>query len=561
MKSLYLRIWLTVVAALALFALASGWLLQRHLEQERQRAEAVITERMAAWGDLIQNSIPGPLASTDEQTTALREWSRRLRVPLALHDARGERIGASDSYLRREAEGANSPRRPFSIRLEDGRTLWLMRPNVVRLQHDGGAEGDRSAMAIGATVSAALESAQGSPAPAHPQASAVMGRSVFNAGSPHDGPTTEGMRDGPREGLFGGPPGPPPDPLEVVTAPMGTGGPGGSPGAAGPGGPGDLGPGRVGGAGGGPFRFAVPLLPPPAADWLASLGLVALLLMLFLAVAGGAYPVVRRLTRRLENLKQGVEAFGAGALHHRVMADGKDEVAALATSFNRAAERIEALVRSNRSLLANASHELRSPLARLKMAVTMLGDAPPSMQSNLRREIDTNIGELDSLVEEVLLSSRLDAGAVHDLNEQVDLVGLLAEEASRVDAEVTATPEGSALGVVKGSERLLRRAVRNLLENARRYGGGDVSVELVPAPGRRVAVRVCDRGAGVPEAERERIFEPFYRMSGHAEREGGVGLGLALVRQIAAAHAGTVVCEPRDGGGSCFVITLPASSA
>ncbi|HEX5683753.1 MAG TPA: ATP-binding protein [Ideonella sp.] len=512
MKSLYLRIWLTVVTALALFALASGWLVQRHLEQERQRAEAVITERMAAWGDLIQNSIPGPGATAEEQTNALREWSRRLRVPLALHDVRGHRIGASESYLRREADGPNGPRRPFSIHLEDGRTLWLMRPNMVRLQRGEQAlEGERPPpLAIGAVVA--------------PGGSA-SGVIVHNVGG-EDRPDL----------VPGGPPGAPPDPMVVVGQ------------GAVPGGPG----------GGGGFRIGLPL-PPPPADWLASLGLVALLLMLFLAVAGGAYPVVRRLTRRLETLKQGVETFGAGALHHRVLADGKDEVAALATSFNRAASRIEALVKSNQSLLANASHELRSPLARLKMAVAMLDDAPPSMQAGLRREIDTNIGELDSLVEEVLLSSRLDAGAVHDLAGQVDLAGLLAEEASRVGAELTASPEGAALRV-PGSERLLRRAARNLLENARRYGGGEVSVELGGVAGGQVAVRVCDRGVGVPEAERERIFEPFYRLPGHAEREGGVGLGLALVRQIAAAHRGEVRCEARDGGGSCFVITLPVAA-
>lgn len=455
MKSLYLRIWLTVVAALALFALASGWLLNRHLEQERQRAEALLTERMAAWGDLIQNSIPGPEAKTEEQTAALREWSRRLRVPLALHDVQGQRIGASESYLRREAEGPGGPRRPFSIRLEDGRMLWLMRPNVARLPPGAG-------------------------------------------GAPDLPPGF-------------GPGGPPPNGLQM---------------------------------------------PPKPSEWLTSLGLVALLLLLFLAVAGGAYPVVRRLTRRLELLKQGVEAFGAGALDHRVIADGKDEVAAVAASFNRAAERIEALVRSNQSLLANASHELRSPLARLKMAVAMLGDAPPAMQASLKHEIDTDIGELDALVEEVLLSSRLDAGAVHDLDEPVDLAGVVAEEAARVGAELAAAPDGAALPV-RGSERLLRRAARNLLENARRYGGDDVSVELRRSPAGMVELRVADRGPGVPEAARERIFEPFYRLPGHAEREGGVGLGLALVQQIAKAHQGRAHCEARPGGGSVFVITLP----
>ncbi|MDL2338030.1 MAG: ATP-binding protein, partial [Pseudomonadota bacterium] len=96
----------------------------------------------------------------------------------------------------------------------------------------------------------------------------------------------------------------------------------------------------------------------------------------------------------------------------------------------------------------------------------------------------------------------------------------------------------------------------NLIENAQRYGGGEV--EIVLATGAHgVEVRVCDRGPGVPETLRERIFEPFYRLPGHAEQAGGVGLGLSLVKQIAERHGGHVRCEPREGGGSCFVLSLP----
>jgi signal transduction histidine kinase len=281
------------------------------------------------------------------------------------------------------------------------------------------------------------------------------------------------------------------------------------------------------------------------------LGLAALLALLFVAVAGGAWPVVRRLTRRLEALKQGVEAFGAGALHQRVAEDGRDEVAAVATSFNRAAARVEALLRSHQSLLANASHELRSPLARLKMALAMLEDANPAERPALKREIDANIAELDQLVEEVLMSSRLDAAQTLEQHEPVALLPLAAEEAARVGAEAG----GEALQV-RGDERLLRRALRNLLENARRYGGDEVEVVLARS-GPQAELRVCDRGPGVPEAQRERIFEAFFRLPGHAERSGGVGLGLSLVRQIAERHGGHVRCEAREGGGSCFVLALP----
>jgi signal transduction histidine kinase len=122
---------------------------------------------------------------------------------------------------------------------------------------------------------------------------------------------------------------------------------------------------------------------------------------------------------------------------------------------------------------------------------------------------------------------------------------------------VGAVAQGDTVSL-QGNERLIRRALRNLLENARRYGGGEVELQ-VQRKGGRVELRVCDRGPGVPEAYRERIFEPFFRLPGHAEKAGGVGLGLALVRQIAERHGGGVSCSGRHGGGSCFTLALPLS--
>jgi signal transduction histidine kinase len=109
---------------------------------------------------------------------------------------------------------------------------------------------------------------------------------------------------------------------------------------------------------------------------------------------------------------------------------------------------------------------------------------------------------------------------------------------------------------IRGDPKLLRRMIRNLLENARRYGGGAPVEVTVRSGGDAVQLRVCDRGPGVPDGERERIFEPFYRPSGARARAGGVGLGLALVRQIARKHGGEAKCVPRDGGGCCFEATL-----
>lgn len=452
MKNLYLRIYVTVVVVLLLFAFTSGWVFHQHLEHDRERAESVLIERMSAWAELIQHSLPGEETSTDHQAIALRDWSSRLRLPLALDDAVGTRIAQSDSFNRLQSDPTV---RVLAVQLEDGRTLRIMRP-WPRGEPGGGAR-----MLVGAP----------------PPGDRHLGRDEMP-----------------------------------------------------------------------PF---LPFFPPELQQ---GLGLVIVLAILFLAVSAGAFPVVRRLTRRLEALKFGVEQFGAGQLDHRVEVSGHDEVAAVASSFNVAAARVEALVRSHQSLLANASHELRSPLARMKMAVSMLEDAPPAQRERLKREIDTNVGELDALVEEVLLASRLDSTPSTARDEPVELLGIAAEEAARVDAAVDGTP-----ATVVGEERLLRRALRNLLENARRYGGAEVEVFVAVVAG-QAEVRVCDRGPGVVEAMRERIFEPFFRMPGHAEQAGGVGLGLSLVKQIAERHQGSVRCEGRDGGGSCFVLTLPAAA-
>jgi signal transduction histidine kinase len=274
---------------------------------------------------------------------------------------------------------------------------------------------------------------------------------------------------------------------------------------------------------------------------------------LALAIAVGSYPLVRRLTRRVERLRAQVEALGAGELSARVEVRGKDEIAALAQSFNRAAERIERLVQAQRGALAAASHELRSPLARIRLAIELLGGAEGA---ELRARVARDIAELDALIGELLLASRLDAlepGAALERREPVDLLGLAAEEAARSGAEVTGEP-----AILVGDPALLRRLLRNLLENARRHGGGvDVELEVSKLGPGVARVSVADRGPGVADAERERIFAPFYRPPGASEsKDGGFGLGLALVRQIARHHGGDARCRPRAGGGTVFEVDL-----
>ncbi len=302
-----------------------------------------------------------------------------------------------------------------------------------------------------------------------------------------------------------------------------------------------------------PRRPGEPLPPRPWAR--GPTGLLWLLGIVALAVAVGSYPIVRRLTQRLENLSRGVERWGEGDLSARVAVSGSDEVAFLAKRFNHAAERVETLVASHKSLLANASHELRSPLTRIRMGLELMGSQPSPA---FKDEIARNITELDQLIDEILLASRLDASQA-DMGtvETVDLTGLAAEECARLDAELDAGTDSPSVRV-QGVARLLRRALRNLLENARRYGTGEVTV-IVRREGHLAVVRVCDRGPGVPANQRERIFEPFYRLPGASERDGGVGLGLALVKSIAQRHGGSVSCEDRAGGGSTFVLSLPPS--
>ena len=504
MKALYLRIYVTVVVVLLAFALGSAWLFQGRIEQERGTFEQAASERLVALAVLVQRALPPSTASVDEQADAVEDWGQRLRMALALEDARGHRIGASPLFERREdLPGSRVQRVP----LDDGRHLLFL-----RLARPPGASGPMGQDKLEAEARAASS----------PRRVFRERRDPFVDGPPpewRDPARREGRpeMDQTRQRML--------DRLEQQRREESA------------------------------ASWVPGWVPRPSGEALA-----VLLAVLFLAVAGGAYPVVRRLTRRLESLKSGVEQFGSGDLSFRVQDNGKDEVAALATSFNRAAEQIETLLRSHKSLLANASHELRSPLARLKMAFSMLDDASPAQRARLGHEINTNIAELDALVEEVLLASRLEGGAQSLRLEPVDLLAIAAESAAQGGAELE-VEDGIGQLTLRGDDRLLRRALRNLLENARRYGGPVVELKVRRSGQDRIELQVCDRGPGVPEPMRERIFEAFFRLPGHAEVSGGVGLGLNLVKQIATAHQGTVRCDAREGGGSCFVITLPLNAA
>jgi signal transduction histidine kinase len=269
-------------------------------------------------------------------------------------------------------------------------------------------------------------------------------------------------------------------------------------------------------------------------------------LAIVLAFALGAYPIARRLTRRLARLQAGVEQLGQGNLTTRVSIEGRDEVAALARSFNQSAQRIEELVTSHKLLLANCSHELRTPLARIRLGIERLAKGA---ESPAYSELTRSIAELDALIDEMLLASRLDALGTLERSEDVDFLALAAEEAAHFDVGVEGQPT-----TVRGDAALLRRMLRNLLDNARKHGGGATRVHIgVNAEGAAELI-VEDHGEGVAEADRERIFEPFYRAAGARPVERGFGLGLAIVRRIARAHGGDVSYVAPAGGGSRFVV-------
>lgn len=278
------------------------------------------------------------------------------------------------------------------------------------------------------------------------------------------------------------------------------------------------------------------------------LGCIALALALII------YPITRGITARLERLKTSVRELGEGNLAARVAVEGNDEVAVLARSFNESAARVEQLVSAHKMLLANCSHELRTPLARIRLGLEKLaGVATPA-----GAEMARSIAELDALIGEMLLASRLDAMRRLERQEDVDLLALVAEEAAHFGRE----PTGEALHVI-GDATLLRRMVRNLLDNAQRHADGATQLEVRGAQGGRVQLLVEDQGPGVPAGEGEKIFEPFYRVASAARssvagQSRGTGLGLSIVRQVARAHGGDVTCEA-GGKGARFVVSLPAA--
>jgi signal transduction histidine kinase len=260
--------------------------------------------------------------------------------------------------------------------------------------------------------------------------------------------------------------------------------------------------------------------------------------------------VAGRVLRPLREMTAATQRISEENLHERLAMPGPgDELKDLADTIDGLLERLEGAFAAQRRFVANASHELRTPLSRIRIGVDLLrqtGD--PKYEAELIRDI----AELDLLVDEILLASRLDATKTLGARESVDLLALTAEECARYDG---AALDGEPT-TIDGDPRLLRRLLRNLLENAVRHGKPPVEVRLTRAGG-NVALDVRDHGPGIPEADRERVFVPFQQLGGDAK---GSGLGLALVRQIARLHGGDAVAMAADGA-NVLRVTLPVAAA
>ena len=269
------------------------------------------------------------------------------------------------------------------------------------------------------------------------------------------------------------------------------------------------------------------------------------------------------LARPIRALRWAFGAAAEGRLETRarpLMKGRRDEIADLGDDFDRMAEQLQGLVAAQRRLLHDVSHELRSPLARLQAAIGLGRQDPAKLEASLER-IEREVTRLDELVGEALTLARLESGAPEAAVETVDLADLVADVAEDARFEAQAANRGLALQsvdklLVRGRSELLHRAVENVVRNAVKYTARatEVEVELYMA-GARAALVVSDRGPGIPPGELERVFEPFYRISGDTVK--GFGLGLAIARRAVLAHGGSIQAQNRDGGGLVVKIELP----
>jgi signal transduction histidine kinase len=322
--------------------------------------------------------------------------------------------------------------------------------------------------------------------------------------------------------------------------------------------------------------------------WLTLLGLVLLLLLfsahtghgygsvlrlarhdlVLFSVAGAVfcYFISRHLTKPLFQLGAAAADIAQGRLDTRTppaLRNRRDEIADLARNFDRMAEQIEALVTGQRRLLGDVSHELRSPLSRLIVALGLVKQGPPEEATENLERIGLEARRLDTLIGQLLALTRIDTGVDRGAPAALDLTNLVQEVANDGDFEARARGRSVVVQhadacMVSGFEELLRSAVENVVRNAIRHTAEGTAVEIsLENTDRRVELRVRDYGPGVPEGMLSEIFLPFQRVSnGDSE---GAGLGLAIAERAVTVHGGTIRAANAPGGGLIVEIVLPGA--
>jgi two-component system sensor histidine kinase CpxA len=290
-------------------------------------------------------------------------------------------------------------------------------------------------------------------------------------------------------------------------------------------------------------------------------------LLAIIAVAGlFCYWLARYLTAPVTKLRAATQELARGNLSARVapaFGNRRDELAALATDFDQMAEQIETLVNGQRRLLGDISHELRSPLARLNVALELArqragADAATALQ-RIEREAET----LNEMIGQLLALTRLESHTVAVEKTQFDLVQLMREIADDADYEASnrnrsVRLEAPAACNIFGNEQLLRRAIENVVRNAVQYTAQETAVEVKLDCGDHAVITVRDHGPGVPAETLDKLFRPFYRVDEARDRDsGGTGLGLAIAERAVRLHGGTVEAANVSTGGLVVTITLP----
>ena len=283
--------------------------------------------------------------------------------------------------------------------------------------------------------------------------------------------------------------------------------------------------------------------------------------------------LARYLTAPIGRLRRATEAYAAGDLKPRVaptLGSRRDEIADLARAFDHMAQRLQELMTSQRQLLSDVSHELRSPLARLQVALGLARQRADGRATAELDRIERETELLNDLIGQLLSLSRLESGVMKPEREPVDIGEILATVAADADFEARANNrrveiDQVAPSVIRGDAALLHSALENIVRNAVRYTAENTTVRLtLDHTGDRakgLTIRIRDYGPGVPAEMLPHLFEPFVRVDDARDRtRGGYGLGLAIAQKAIRLHGGEVAARNEPDGGLSVVITLPVSS-